>query len=99
MDSTVPLKQRRRVSPSEFAKGIFQGLGWQVGIEAYERLTQAAFQHHLAVVGIAALGRRLTGCDVRAVEYRVAQALQPGEGGFFDNGFGEGWRWHGGKLK
>ena len=69
--------------------GIFQRFGWQVGVEAYERLAQAAFQHHVAVVRIAALGAEHAGRDVGAVEDGVAECLQPGEGGVFDDGFGE----------
>ena len=59
------------------------------GLSARQRLPQAAFQHHVAVVRIAALGAGFTGRDLGAVQDRVAERLQPGEGGVFDDGFGE----------
>ena len=64
--------------------------GGSSGLSRDERLPQASLQHHVAVVRVAALGRRLPRRDLRAVQDRVAQRLQPGEGGVFDDGFGEG---------
>ena len=55
----VTLDQRRRVNLDQLAVGVFQRFGRQVGIESNERLPQATFQHNVAVVRIAPLGRRV----------------------------------------
>ncbi|HVC32064.1 MAG TPA: hypothetical protein VNL16_00980 [Chloroflexota bacterium] len=52
----VTLQQRRRISARELAVGVVQSFGWQTRVEARERLAQAAFQHHVAVVRVAAFG-------------------------------------------
>ena len=87
MHGTVAVYQRRRVDPRELAICILQRLGRQVWIQAHERLSQATFEHYVPVVRIAALGGRFARRDSRAVEHCIAQRLQPGEGGIFDNGF------------
>jgi hypothetical protein len=83
---------RRRIHARELAVGVFQRLGGKVRIQADERLTQPPLQHDVAIVRVAALGSRFAGGDVGAVEHRVAQRFEPGEGGGFDDGFGEGGR-------
>jgi hypothetical protein len=52
----IALHQRRRFGPHELAVGVFQRLGRQIRVETDQRLTQAALQHHIAVVRVAALG-------------------------------------------
>ncbi len=86
----VALDQRRRVDARELAEGVLQRLGRQVRVQPRERLAQPPLQHDVAVVRVAALRAGLAGGDVRAVQHRVAQRFQPGEGGVFDDGFGEG---------
>ena len=73
----------------ELAVGILQRLGRQVRIQAHERLAQPPLQQDVAVVRVAALRAGLARGDVRAVQHRVAQRFEPGEGGVFDDGFGE----------
>ena len=89
VQGAVALHQRRRIAARELAVGILQRLGRQVRIQPDERLAQPAFQHHVAVVRVAALRAGLARGDVRAVQHRVAERLEPGEGGVFDDGFGE----------
>ena len=73
-----------------FAGGIVQGLGRKIGVEAGQRLAQPPFQNHIALVGVGALGPRHPDSQIGAVQHRVAQRCEPGEGGVFDDGFGEG---------
>ena len=56
VQGAVALDQRRRVGPRELAVGVLERLGGQVRVQADERLPQAAFQHDVAVVRVAALG-------------------------------------------
>ena len=90
MHRVVALDERRRVAAGQLAEGIFQRLGGQIGVEAYKGLAQAAFQHHVAVVRVAALCGRHAYSKVRAVQHGVVQCRQPGKRGLFDDGFGEG---------
>ena len=85
----VALHQRRRIHARELAVGILQRLGRKVGIQAHERLAQPPLQQDVAVVRVAALRAGLARGDVRAVQHRVAQRFEPGEGGVFDDGFRE----------
>ena len=61
--------------------------GGRSRVELHQCLPQSTFQHNVAVFGIGSLGRRLAGRDVGAVEDRITQLLEPGEGGVFDGGF------------
>src|SRR5262249_52317859 len=95
MDGTVALRQRWRIGARQLAESIFQRIGREVVIEARERLTQPAFQYHIAVAWVAAFGSRFAGSNVWAMEHRVALGFEPSEGGIFDDGFGELiTRWH-----
>ena len=69
----VAFQERRRVGPRELAIGVLNRLSRQLGIEARERLAQAAFQHHVAVVGVAAFGAGHAHCDVGAVQDSVTE--------------------------
>jgi hypothetical protein len=88
MERAVALDQVRALGPREFAEGVLQRPDRQHRVEPGERVAQPLRQHHLAVVG--ALGRGHVGRDLRAVRDLPAAGLQPGEGGRFDIGFGEG---------
>ena len=81
---TVALQQRRRVAARELAKCIFQRFMRELRVQTHQRLPQSSFQHHIPVVRVAALGSRFAGRDVRAVQHRVAERLEPGEGCFLD---------------
>ena len=74
-------------SARQLAVGVLQRLGRQVGVEAHERLAQPALQHDVAVVRVAALGARLAAA-IRGRAAPRSPALQPGEGGVLDDGFG-----------
>ncbi len=89
VQGAVSFQKGRRVNARELAVRVFQGLGRQVRIEADERLSQSALQHHVAVSRVAPLCRWLPGCDRRAGQDGVAQVLQPGERGFLYDGFSE----------
>lgn len=67
--------------------GILQRLRRQARIQAGERLAKSPLQHHVAVLRITALGAGRGHRNVRAVQHRVAESLEPGEGGLFDGGF------------
>lgn len=82
--------QTRGVGARQSAKGIFDRLGRQVGVEAGEGLPQAALQDGVTVGGVGALSVGLARSDLGAVQHRVAEGFQPGQGGVFDHGFGEG---------
>jgi hypothetical protein len=74
-----------RVGPparGQFREGVVEGFRREGGIEPSEGVPEPALKHHLAV--IAALGAGLPRSDVWAVDDGPAQALKPGEGGFFD---------------
>ena len=75
MDGVVVGHQRGRVGPGEAAEGFVQHVGRGLGVEPLQRLVQPPFEHHLAVVF--ALGERLAGGDLGAVQDGVAQAFQP----------------------
>ena len=79
--------ERRRVGPFQLAECVVQRFGWKIRIQSGEGLPQPAFQHHVAVVRVAAFGRRFAGRDRRTIEYRVTERLQPCEGGILDDGF------------
>ena len=83
MHGAVAFDQGRCVGTYELAVGVFERLGWQVRVEPDERLPQASFQDHVAVPGVGALGTRHANRDLGAVEDRVGQAAEPGEGGLF----------------
>ena len=69
----VALHERRRIGARQLAVGVFQRFGGQIGIEAHQRLAQAAFQHHVAVVRVAALGSGHADGDVGPVQDGVAE--------------------------
>jgi hypothetical protein len=85
----VALHQRRRIAARELAVGIAQGVGRKVGIQPHERLPQPPLQQNVAAARIAALGAGFARGDVRSVQHRVAERMEPGEGGVLDDGFGE----------
>lgn len=71
----------------EFAERVVDSLRRDRGIEPGESVAQSPFEHDLAVVG--AFGGQLAGGDLGTVQYPPAEAFEPGEGGVFDDGFGE----------
>ena len=77
MHGAIALDERRCIGARQLAKGIFQRIGRQVAIQPIERLAQAAFQHHVAIVRVTALGARHTDGDVRAMKDGIAQPRQP----------------------
>lgn len=72
----------------QLAEGVLQRVGRQLRVETRERVAEAPRQHDLAVGG--SLGRGHVGCDVGTVDDLPAGRVQPGEGGVFDDGLGEG---------
>jgi hypothetical protein len=77
---------RRRLcahGPGEFAGGIFQRLGGQLGVESCKCVPQALFQHDLGVIG--ALRGRFAGGDFGAIADHPTGAFEPGEGGLLDD--------------
>src|SRR5207245_7838708 len=96
MHRAVARQQLRALGPSELAEGVVQRLGGQTAVELREGVAQALFQYDLPVV--AALSGALTGRDLGTVPDRPADALEPGEGGVFDDGFCERIGSHGKRL-
>ena len=78
----------RRFRVGQFSEGIIECFGWQGRVKAGKGAAQALLQHHLSVVP--SFGSRLAGGDVEAVPDGIAEAVQPGECGFLDDGFVEG---------
>ena len=89
VNGAVAFQQGRGVGARELAVGVLQCLGRQFWIQLRECLSQAAFEDDVAVVRVGTFGGGFSDRDVRAVEDRVPQCLQPSEGGVFDDGFGE----------
>ena len=88
MHSTIPFNQRQLISARELAESIFDRLRRRVWIELDERLPQTPLQNHVALGGIGPLSSQFNG-DVRSMQHLIAQRFEPGEGGVFDDGFGE----------
>jgi len=88
MEGAVVGQERGRFRAGDFAKGFFQGVGWDSGIEAAQGFAEAAGEENL-LEGLA-LGRWLFWGDVGAEDGGVAEGGKPGECGFFDEGFCEG---------
>ena len=86
----VALDQIGTLGPDEVAERIVQRFGGQCWVEPGQRIAQPLRQHDLAVV--APLSRGHVRGDVGAVGHAPAGALQPGQGGLFDDGFREGVR-------
>ncbi|OPZ79915.1 MAG: hypothetical protein BWY79_00140 [Actinobacteria bacterium ADurb.Bin444] len=63
-------------------KGIIQCFGWEVRIEAGQRVAQATGKDDLSVV--IAFCEELAGNHLGAVPDGPAALLEPGQGGFFD---------------
>ena len=74
-------------TPQHLAQGLLAGLVGNGRVQPLDGLAQAPDQHHVAKR--VPLGRRFAGRDVRAVADRIAQFLEPGQGGVFDGGFVE----------
>ena len=89
MDGSIALDERGRVDSCELAIGVFDGVGAEAGVQAGEGRSQTAFEYHVAKAGVAAFGCGFTDFHGWAVENGVAQFVEPFEGGFFDDGFGE----------
>ncbi len=88
MHGAVAPRELRALGPRQPAEGIRYRLGRQCGVEPQQRVAQTRIENHLRVVR--AFGAGLAGRDLEAVPHRPAEALEPGEGGLFDDGFGEG---------
>ena len=58
-------------------------------LAARKHLSQTAVKNNVAVVRIAALRAGLARRNFRSMQHCIAERLQPAEGGFFDDGFGE----------
>ncbi len=86
----VALQQGRRIGARKLTVGVLQCLGRQFWIQLRESLSDAAFEDDVAIVRGGTLGGGFSGRNVWAVQDRVVQRLPPGEGGVFDDGFGEG---------
>ncbi len=69
------------------AEGILESVGGQVGVEARKGIPQTLCEYNFAVVG--ALGEQCFRRDVWPVRDAPVQAFEPGEGGVFDDGFGQ----------
>ena len=87
MQRAAARHQLRSFRPRQLAEGVVQRLGGQRRIEPHEGIAQPLCKHDLPVV--VAFGARLAGSDFGAVLDRPADAFEPGEGGLFDDGFGE----------
>ena len=85
VDGAVALDERRRVDARELAEGVVERLGGQVRVEPRERLRAAAAPGRRRGSRVAALGAGLAGGDLRAVQDRVAEPVEPGEGGVLDD--------------
>lgn len=88
VEGAVGLDEGGRAELGDAAQRIFLGLGGGGGIEAGDGGAEAAGEEDVAVVG--ALGVGAVVGDVGAEADLVAESGEPGEGGFFDGGFGEG---------
>ena len=87
VDGVVVGGQGRAVGAGQLAVGFVERGGGHARVETGERVAQATRQHDLGVV--LTFRGRFAGRDGRAELHLVAQARQPGERGFFDDGFGE----------
>ena len=79
--------QRGPVGPRELAVGFVQRGRRHVRVEPRQRVAQPPRQHDLAVV--LALRGRFARRDGRPELHGVAQPIQPGQRGLFDDRFGE----------
>ena len=64
---------------------IVQRVRRKTRIQPHQRLAQPPLQQDIAVVRSAALRAGLARGDVRAVQHRVAERFEPGEGGVFND--------------
>jgi len=55
-------------------------------IDGRALMIEAAFENDVAVIGVYALSAWLTNPDIRTVQHGIAQLVQPGKGGVFDDG-------------
>ena len=69
----------------QFAIGILQRFGRQVGVEPRECIAHALFKKHVAVAWIRALGSRPAIRDIRTMPYRIVEFSEPAERGLFDD--------------
>lgn len=81
----IAFDERRGGKARELAEGVFERLGRERRVEPRERLAQPAFENGVAVARVAALRARLARGDLGAVPDRVAERLEPGERGVFDD--------------
>ena len=88
MERAVAGFQRGALRAGQLAAGVVQGIGGQVGIEAGEGAAETLRQDDVAVIG--AFGARRAGGNVGAVGGAPAGVRQPGQGGRFNVGFGDG---------
>ena len=89
MDGAIALDERGRVGSRELAIRVVDGVGAEAGVQAGEGRSQTALEYHVAKAGVASFGCGFTDFHGWAVKYGVAQFVEPFEGGFFDDGFGE----------
>ena len=80
--------QRRAFGQRQLAEGVIQRRGGKLWIEPRQRVPQPLFQDDLSEVVTVSAGA--AGRDVGAVCYTPANIAQPGEGGVFDVGLGDG---------
>ena len=89
MHGVIALHQRRRIGSGQFAAGVFQYIGWQIGVESRESLSQPSLEHDVTKDRIAALSVGFTDRNRRTVSNGVAKCLEPPERGILDHGFGK----------
>jgi len=68
------------------AEGVVHGLREATRVQPREDIPQTPLQDNLAVVG--AVGQELARGDLQSMLDNLAEDLQPGEGGLFDDRFG-----------
>ena len=77
----------RALWQSQLPKGVPEPVVWDAGVELAQNVSKSALQDHLRIV--AALGIGGVRRDVRPMSPVPAKALQPGERGVLNVGFGE----------
>lgn len=87
VEGAVPRFERRPLRSPEAAERIVERLRRQGRVELRQRLSQAAVEDDLGVA--LSLGRGPVRRDVGAGLDDVAEALEPREGGLFDDRFGD----------
>jgi len=92
VEGVVIADQRRRIQARQALEGVVDRGGRHLRVQAFERLTQAARENDLGV--IVPLGSGFARSDVGAGEHRVADALEPGQGGLFEDGLSQAWPVH-----